>query len=503
MTSDQAHLNVRIIRIPEDHPTSALSLLDLIPENERAHAHIWAGNARQMVAWGQALTLEVSGENSIRHAAQRWEEVRASALVTCEWESTYADEVVPAVPVAFASFGFHRTSSGFLTVPAVAVIEMPVSDEAPAERWGTPWGGWSGVRKPRFVVTAAWKGNWLGGAAPGESGELVSVSFSQAEGAGGVPAKNVALDPGQVLVALEEVALRQCGQGRSVASAQPQVEDILRGLEYETLPGRMTQSQWREQVGQVIEALQAGAAQKVVMSRDMRVRASGVISQVGLVSRLAHMYPTTWVFAVGGLVGATPEMLAARHKGQVFSRVLAGTLPPGRGEELFASMKDRTEHMFAVESVARALAPISDSLDVPDVPFVLDLPNVSHLATDVRAVLNGGNLLDVVAALHPTAAVCGTPTVHAYELIDKFEKTERGRYSGPVGWIDGAGEGEFGIALRCGQLSPDAREIRLFAGGGIMPDSVPEKELAETQAKMAPVLQALGVGGGVDFMPNS
>lgn len=157
------------------------------------------------------------------------------------------------------------------------------------------------------------------------------------------------------------------------------------------------------------------------------------------------------------------------------------------------SKKDRAEHSLAVESVARALDPITETLNVPEEPQILDLPNVSHLATDVTATLPGAGVLDVVDALHPTAAVCGTPRTVAFHLLEDFESTERGRYSGPVGWIDAEGDGEFGIALRCGQVSEDGREVRVFAGGGIMPDSIPEVELAETRAKMAPVLQALGV----------
>ncbi|WP_231550629.1 isochorismate synthase [Actinomyces polynesiensis] len=264
-----------------------------------------------------------------------------------------------------------------------------------------------------------------------------------------------------------------------------------RGLWTET--GRMTQTQWMESVRRLVSRLRTGAASKVVMSRDMVVSAAEPIDERHLLVRLHGLYPTTWAYAVGGLVGASPEMLASMSAGTVFSRVLAGTAARGEGAELLSSMKDRTEHLLAVESVARALSPIADTLDVPTEPRVIDLPNVSHLATDVTATLGAANVLDVVAALHPTAAVCGTPTKLAFDLLESFESTRRGRYSGPVGWIDASGEGEFAIALRCGQVSDDRRSVRVFAGGGIMPDSVPEVELAETRAKMAPVLEALGV----------
>ncbi len=290
--------------------------------------------------------------------------------------------------------------------------------------------------------------------------------------------------PPEPLAALEESLRRR--QAHPVAAPA--------GLWTQT--GRMTQNQWMESVRRLIGRLRGGAASKVVMSRDMVVSAARPVDHRHLLSRLHALYPTTWAYAVGGLVGATPEMLASMHDGRVTSRVLAGTLAPGQGERLMASLKDRTEHMLAVESVARALAPIAETLDVPDRPSVLDLPNVSHLATEVTATLRTENVLDVVAALHPTAAVCGTPTALALDLLDTFESTRRGRYSGPVGWIDATGEGEFGIALRCGQIADDGLSVRVFAGGGIMPDSVPEVELAETRAKMAPVLQALGVEQG-------
>ena len=260
-----------------------------------------------------------------------------------------------------------------------------------------------------------------------------------------------------------------------------------------TEPGRMTQSQWRRAVNELIESLRLGVASKVVLTRDIVVHSEEELDERHLAKRLAQLYPSTWVFAVNGLIGATPEMLAALDSGVVTSRVLAGTAAPSGGSALLASMKNRSEHHFAVESVARALAPLADTLQVPAEPFLLRLPNVIHLATEVTATVAQSNVLDIVDALHPTAAVCGTPTTFAVDLLDKLEGTERGRYSGPVGWIDGTGAGEFGIALRCGQLSQDHHEIRVFAGGGIMPDSKPDVELAETHAKMRPILDALGL----------
>lgn len=260
-----------------------------------------------------------------------------------------------------------------------------------------------------------------------------------------------------------------------------------------TEPGRMTQTKWKDTVRRLARMLQSGAASKVVLTRDIVVSASMPIDERFLLRELRERYPSTWVYAVEGLVGATPEMLAALHDEEFVSRVLAGTSDPGDGQSLLESAKNRTEHHLAVESVARALATLADDMTVPTEPELLDLPNVTHLATDVKANVRDANVLDIVEALHPTAAVCGTPTRLAFDILENLEGTQRGRYTGPVGWIDGSGNGEFAIALRCGQLSEDHTQIRVFAGGGIMPDSVPELELAETRAKMRPVLEALGI----------
>jgi menaquinone-specific isochorismate synthase len=145
-----------------------------------------------------------------------------------------------------------------------------------------------------------------------------------------------------------------------------------------------------------------------------------------------------------------------------------------------------------VRSVADALAPHCTNMFVPETPFVLHLPNVMHLATDVTGVMrNGASALTLAASLHPSAAVGGTPTAEAVRLIDEIERLDRGRYAGPVGWIDARGDGEWGIGLRSAQVEGDGRTVRLFAGCGIVADSVPEDELAESNAKLIPVRDAL------------
>ena len=254
--------------------------------------------------------------------------------------------------------------------------------------------------------------------------------------------------------------------------------------------GSMSRGQWRDSVRAMAQRLREGAADKAVMARDMTVRCAHGFDERFLLERLSDLYPSTWRFCVDSLVGASPEMLIAASGGTASSRVLAGTCKPGEGEMLASSAKDLREHDLASESVSSVLTRLCTSVTAQG-PFLLSLPNVVHLATDVHARLGEAHLLDLVAALHPTAAVCGTPRDAAMRLIEELEDTERGRYSGPVGWVDTAGNGEFAIALRCGLTS--GTRLRLFAGAGIMPDSDPDAELAETEAKMRPLLDALGV----------
>jgi isochorismate synthase len=254
--------------------------------------------------------------------------------------------------------------------------------------------------------------------------------------------------------------------------------------------GSMSRTQWRDSVRSMAARLREGAADKAVMARDMTIRCSRGFDERFLLERLTDLYPSTWRFCVDSLVGASPEMLIAAACGTASSRVLAGTCKPGEGQALASSAKDLREHELASESVSSILERLC--LDVrAQGPFLLSLPNVVHLATDIHARLGAAHLLDLVAALHPTAAVCGTPRDAAMRLIEELEDTERGRYSGPVGWVDTAGDGEFAIALRCGLAS--GTRLRLFAGAGIMPDSDPNVELTETEAKMRPLLDALGV----------
>ena len=258
---------------------------------------------------------------------------------------------------------------------------------------------------------------------------------------------------------------------------------------------------WKSRVATAVTRIQNGDLDKVVLARDITVTSTKSIDPRPMLNKLADEYPTTWKYSISGLVGATPELLLRLSRGMVTSRVLAGTISKTGDDakdlalaaSLARSSKDLAEHEYAVRSVADAIEPFCSSTNVPESPFVLHLANVMHLATDVTGALVETlahiDAFTILEQLHPSAAVCGTPRPKAATLIQEIEGMSRGRYAGPVGWIDAAGDGELGIALRCGQINGDS--IRIFAGCGIVDGSDPEVELAETYAKFAPMRSAL------------
>lgn len=279
-------------------------------------------------------------------------------------------------------------------------------------------------------------------------------------------------------------------------------------------PGRMDPAAHGDAVRAALAAIGAGELQKVVIARDITGTVPLDADLRRLIRALASGYPDTWTFAVEGIIGASPETLVTVRGGEVTARVLAGTRPRGADAdedtaiiaELAANPKDVDEHEYAVRSVVDALRPHTSALAAAEQPFTLKLPNLWHLATDVEGVLsNGSTALDMVRALHPTAAVAGTPREAAMAAIRRIEPFDRGRYAGPVGWIDGAGDGEWAIALRCAQFgepgepgepgrTPEltaGRQVTAHAGGGIVAGSSPEAELLETRIKFRPIVDAL------------
>jgi len=263
--------------------------------------------------------------------------------------------------------------------------------------------------------------------------------------------------------------------------------------------GSLSAHEWQQAVGEAVRRIKHSALlRKVVLARDLHATADNPIDVRVLLRRLADRYPGCYTFACDGLVGATPELLISRDGWEVSSLVLAGTVPGGATPAqdsdlalaLLSSAKENEEHEYAAASQRDTLSPLCEAMYVTPRPELIRLPNVQHLGTRVRGTLAAvKSALTLVAAVHPTAAVGGTPTGAAVETIRELESMDRERYAGPVGWIDADGNGEWGIALRCAQLS--GRRARLFAGCGIVAGSDPAAELAETESKFRPMRMAL------------
>jgi menaquinone-specific isochorismate synthase len=332
-------------------------------------------------------------------------------------------------------------------------------------------------------------------------------------GCGPVAFASFTFDPtsdGSVLVVPRTVAGRRdgiswlttIGDGAAPAAAPVPAPLVAPGI-VRWHDGSLAAPDWERAVATAVGRIRSGQLAKVVLARDLCAHASADIDTRVLLRRLAARYPDCYTFACAGLVGATPELLIRRQGADISSLVLAGTAPRGRdaaedpalGWGLLASVKDTEEHGYAVEGVRSALAPLCDPLLVDGHPSLLRLPDVQHLATGVRGRLRGGqdgreqSVLALAAALHPTGAVCGTPAETAAEVIRELEGMDRGRYAGPVGWVDAHGNGEMGIALRCAEI--DGQRARLFAGCGIVAGSDPAAELAEAQAKFRPMQFAI------------
>jgi menaquinone-specific isochorismate synthase len=454
-------LVVRTVAV--DHPGD---LLELLP---REAPLAWVRRGDGLVGWGEALRIPVSGLDRFADAEREWRRVLAHAVVR--------DEVrVPGTgPIAFGSFAFD---------------------------WHAPQPSAGGLVVPRVVVGRRGATTWL---TTIETGATIGAAPTLARVTGG---RSPVRAPGPVTYG----------------------------------DGALPVEGWRDVVARAVDSIRAGRVDKVVLARDVTARTAEPVDPRWVLGRLADAYPSCWTFSVDGLLGATPELLVRSDQGLVTSRVLAGTIRRtgdddadlARAAILAHSSKDLEEHEYAVRSVADALAPFCSSTNVPDVPFVLHLPNVLHLASDVTGVLRGAVLrgavqrtaadvggsahagaagasgnstssaaaaaataapssLALAGALHPTAAVCGTPTMAARELIAEIEGMDRRRYAGPVGWVGADGDGEWGIALRSAELDPsDPCHLRLFAGCGIVAASDPRSELAESEAKLEPMRYALG-----------
>lgn len=417
----------------------------------------WVRQGQGMVGIGRALTLTACGKDRVATLRAAWR-----ATVYASW---WRDPLVrPGTgPVAFGTITFSAQSA----LSSVLVV-------------------------PRILLGRDEQGAWVTCAAGSEQ-ELATVQDALAQlTAGDAVAGAAAPSAYPDLTAATGEASLTTGPSDAVVE-----------------PGR-SETDYLTTLARVQARMRSGEAAKVVIARDVLVRPRTPVRVDTLLSRLAVAYPSCWTFAVDGMVGASPELLVRLAGRRLASRVLAGTArrqagtPAEREAEavrltqwLERSGKNNREHELARASAISALEPLCSVVEAPP-RYVLSLPNVLHLASDVSGVVAGDTgALSLVGALHPTAAVGGTPTHAAVRVIAEEEGMDRGRYAGPVGWVDWHGEGEWCIALRSGQMSAPAASadhpVRVFGGGGIMPDSVPTDELAETRAKMRPMLGALGV----------
>lgn len=259
-------------------------------------------------------------------------------------------------------------------------------------------------------------------------------------------------------------------------------------------------------VRSAVKRIRAGELSKVVLARSLEVSAADTVDPADIVRRLARRDPRGYTFALDvagrSLVGASPELLVRKRGHSVVSNPLAGSAARSsnpiederRSRALLSSAKDRAEHAWVVEAVATALQPFCVGLDVPPEPVLIKTATMWHLSTKVEGFLSDAStsVLDLATALHPTPAVCGTPVDLARSVIAETEPFDRRLYTGAVGWCDSAGDGEWVVTIRCAEVDGDT--IRLFAGAGIVSESDPESELAETSAKFRTLLLAMGIG---------
>lgn len=436
---------------------------DLLTELAGDATLVFTRDGRGLLGFGRAAEAEAVGEDRIGVLRAWFGALRDTAEV---------DDRVGAPGTgltAFGSFAFSRASA----VSSRLVV-------------------------PEIVVGHGEHGGWITWATPGRADTASGPSASPGSAAplSAAPHTPAAQQPPTLAGAVARLAELRDASPQAATSRATSLRD-----------GRVDPEHYLRAVGAGVDRIHSGAAQKIVLGRDVVVTMPGPVPVAAALRELAERYADCWTYSVDGLFGATPEMLVQVRDGSVRARVLAGTLDRSAGldggdaaarQSLLTDVKQRHEHRFAIDSLTQTLGPLVRSLDAPPEPFVLQLPNVWHLASDVRAELvqraDGAPVgaLDLVEVVHPTAAVCGTPRTEAGVIIRELEGVDRGRFAGPVGWVDAAGNGEFGIALRGGVVEPDGSSVRLWAGCGIVADSDPESELAETWSKLRPMLHTLG-----------
>ena len=257
--------------------------------------------------------------------------------------------------------------------------------------------------------------------------------------------------------------------------------------------------QFRSKVEMAIGAIAQNRMQKVVLAREVVVGADRPFLQHELLERLRTLHPSCLSFAIHGFIGATPELLLRKTGSESLSTPLAGTAArSGDPEEdrklaltLMTSAKERSEHRYVVEEICENLRYFTENVSAPSDPHILELRNVVHLATTISAsqIRPEVTSLEIACRLHPTPAVCGTPRQSAADFIKAHEGLSRGLYAGLVGYTEACGDGEWWIGIRSAMI--DGARARMIAGVGIVADSDPEAEFAETQLKLQAMLAVL------------
>ena len=263
-------------------------------------------------------------------------------------------------------------------------------------------------------------------------------------------------------------------------------------------PGQISKDQYLLNVEKGLEVIASGQMEKVVLARDLSASVSTDFNINPALRKLEKKFDSCYIYSVAGMFGASPELLVKVSHSEFSARVLAGTAGRGTdpgvdqaiGSALIESPKNRAEHKFAIDSLVVSLSEFTKEIAVDSEPFSIALPNLWHLASDVKAMLSSHSTsLQVVNALHPSAAVAGTPRDKALEVIEEIESIDSGRYAGPVGWLGADGDGVWAIALRGAQLS--AGKLTAFAGCGIVSGSDAQAELDEAILKFKPIVDSL------------
>ncbi|MGM9923108.1 MAG: isochorismate synthase MenF [Bacillus sp. (in: firmicutes)] len=261
--------------------------------------------------------------------------------------------------------------------------------------------------------------------------------------------------------------------------------------------------QWKEQVAEAVRTIKNSAIDKLVLARELRLAYQQTIMSDAVLAHLLEEQTSSYIYSLESgddcFIGATPERLVKKEKDEVLSTCLAGSIARGKtkqedvelGNRLLNDPKNLVEHQYVVTMIKNVLQPLCDHLHVPDLPVLMKIKHIQHLYTPVTAMCKDGiTIFDLVKKLHPTPALGGVPQEAAVKWIRENESLERGLYAGPIGWVDSYGNGEFAVALRNALLQ--GKEASLFAGCGIVEDSIPEEEYKETWIKFKPMLDALG-----------